>query len=208
MEETHGVSDSQQNDASGKSVDDLKQKYEQDRHDGIAYDSYKKAVTQYKSAKSEVDTLKSKLEQYEQERLESQGRKDEVIASLRKQLSELDEKSRRSQQSYTWNVVGAQIKSELAAKGVRNPEKALKYAKAAHKDDLSSIEVDEDYNVNPQDLSRFVDKFLMDNQDMGFVSRVGVKDIPPGRVEIKGNENKGVNKLSDKELDDAWSSLR
>jgi len=207
MEETHGVSDSPQTDASGNSADDLKQQYEQDKHDGIAYDSYKKAVNQYKSAKSEADSLRAKLQQYEEEKLESQGRKDEVIASLRKQLGELDDKYRGSQRSYTWNVVGAQIKSELAAKGVRNPEKALKYAKAAHKDDLSAIEVDEDYNVNHQDLSRFVDKFLMENQDMGFVSKVGVKDIPPGKVEIDGNENKGVAKMSDDELSKAWNSL-
>lgn len=207
MEETHGVSDSPQNDAGGRSADDVRQQYDQDKHDGIAYDSYKKAVSQYKTAQGRVDELEAKVRQYEESQLESQGRKDEVITSLRKQLSELQEKHRTNQQSYTWNVVGAQIKSELATKGVRNPDKALKYAKAAHRDDLSAIEVDEDYNVNPQDLSRFVDKFLMDNQDMGFVSRVGVKDIPPGKVEITGNENKAVAKLSDEELSRAWNSL-
>ena len=108
--------------------------------------------------------------------------------------------------NYQWNVIGAQIKSELSAKGVKNPDKALKYAVAAHKDDLNTIEVDDQYNVNGDDLKRFVDKFLNDNIDMGFVGKVGVKDITPGKFEYTGEENKKMADLSKDELMKVWKS--
>lgn len=202
MEKTPGVSDSTQT-ASGGPETETKSQYEQDKHDGIAYDSYKKAVNQYKKANDRIAELESALQSYEQDKLQSEGKKDEVIHSLKKQLGELQESHRKSQASYTWNVVGAQIKSELATRGVKNPDKALKYAKSVHKDDLATIGVDDQYNVDSTDLSRFVDKFLMENQDMGFVSKPGVRDLPPGHVEVY-NETKSTDRLSDDELMAAW----
>ena len=206
MSETPGVSDSTQN-ASGGSEQELKNQYEQDKHDGIAYDTYKRTVSQYKTASAENTELKSKLRELEDERLESQGKKDEVIASLRQRLSESEAKRKQDRESYTWNVVGAQVKAELAAKGVKNPDKAFKYARAAHENDLKTLEVNENFEVSKEDLSRFADSFLNDNQDMGFVSRVGVDDITPGRVEITKDGDKPTSKMSDDELAKAWTSL-
>ncbi len=207
MEKTPGVSDSTQN-ASGSPETETRSQYEQDKHDGIAYDTYKKAISQYKRANDRVAELENALQSYEQDKMQSEGKKDEVIASLKKQLGELQEQHRKTNASYTWNVVGAQIKSELAARGVRNADKALNYAKAVHKDDLATIAVDDQYNVDSTDLGRFVDKFLMENQDMGFISKVGVRDIPPGRVEVDNNEQKPTDKLSDQELMAAWKAAQ
>lgn len=205
MAETQVGSADTQN-ASGSPELELKTQYEQDKHDGVAYESYKKAVNQYKKSNEEVATLKAQLQSLQQDKMQAEGNKDELIASLRKQVSDLDEKSRKSQASYTWNVVGAQIKGELAARGVRNPDKALEYAKAVHREDLSTVEVDEEYRVNKDDMRRFVDKFLNDNQDMGFLSTPGVKDMVPGKVELTGEENKSLSKASDEDIMKAWKA--
>lgn len=205
MEMTPGVSDSSQ-EASGVSEIETKQQYEKDKHDGIAYDSYQKAVSQKKAAQQRIAELEAKLTTVEQGKMQAEGKKDELIAALRKQTQELESKYKQSQSSYTWNVVGAQIKAELAARGVSNPDKALTYAKAVHKDDLGAIEVDSDFSVNKADMQRFVDKFLNENQDMGFVSKVKVKDLSPGKVEMKKDSNKPLDKLSKEELMKVWQA--
>lgn len=183
MEETQ-VAGGNTQDASGVQENETKKAYEAAKHDGIAYDTYRKAVSQYKKASEKIAELETQLSAVAQEKMQAEGKKDELINALRKQTQELEAKYKQSQASYTWNVVGAQIKAELAARGVSNPEKALHYAKAVHRDDLATIQVGEDYTVERNDLQRFVDKFLNENQDMGFVSRVKVKDLPPGKVEM------------------------
>lgn len=206
MQETQAVGDSTQT-PGGTPEQDLQQKFETEKQDGIAYETYKKTVTEAKRAKEKASELEARLAEIERDKLSAQGKKDEVIESLRKQLGELENKHKISQASYTWNVVGAQIKSELAAKGVRNPDKALEYAKAVHKDDLSAIEVDSSYNVNKDDLSRFVDKFLTDNQDMGFMSKPSVKDVTPGKFEY-GEKPKPLSELSEEELKAKWRDIK
>ena len=203
MDETTRVGDSTQK-VSDSPENDLKQNYEKDRHDNIAYETYKKAISEKKNAAAENDALKARLAALEQDKMQAEGNKDELISALRKQLGETESKLKQDRSSYTWNVVGAQIKSELATRGVSDPDKALKFAAAVHKDDLSTVEVDDKYNVNGEDLKRFVDKFLNENQSMGFISKVAPKDLSPGKVEMTGHEDKKTSKMSDEEIMRAW----
>ena len=199
MDQTPGVSDSPQNASGTAEQNDLKTKYEQDKQDGIAYDTYKKAVGQYKKANEKAAELEARLSAFEQDKMSAEGKKDEVISQLRTQLSELESKHKASQQSYTWNVVGAQIKSEMATRGIRDPEKALKFATAVHKEDLGGIEIDDNYNVNKQDMQRFVDRFLEENKDMGWQSQVRVNDMTPGN-NVEMGDKPEISKMSVEEL--------
>lgn len=191
--------------AHGKNEGMTEAEFEVAKVDGIAYETHKKALSQRVKFKEEAANYKSELESYKQRELENQGKYKELVDSQRKRIDELETKDKDRDRSYQWNVIGAQIKSEFARKGVNNPEKALKFAAAAHKDDLNTIEVDDQYNVNSSDMQRFVDKFLNENIDMGFVNKVGISDLPPSGHARK-EEGKKISKLSEDELMDAWKN--
>lgn len=199
MNETTQVSDQTQ-EASGDN--ELNGKNERDF---VAYETYRKTVGKEKKLRSENEELLGRLRQYEEAKLEQDGKQSELIAAQRKQISDLESRLKQSESSYAYNVVGAQFKSELAARGVGNPDKVFKYAAAVHKDDLNAVEVDrETYNVNDQDLKRIVDKILTENADMGFVAAKGVKDMSPrGDVEY-GESKKAPSEMS---LDEIKAAL-
>lgn len=197
---THGATQ----EANGVNEGMTEAEFEQKRQDGIAYETHRKALAQRAKFKEDNDTLRAELDSYKQREMESQGKFQELVESQRKRIAELEERNKKMSSQYQWNVVGAQIKSELSTRGVRNADKALKYAIAAHKDDLNTIEVDDQYNVNSEDLGRFVDKFLSDNVDMGWVNKVNVKDLTPGGDKSGNNEPKSISKLSDDEIMEAW----
>ena len=144
----------------------------------VPYDTHHKALHQRAKFKEERDAAMARLAEIEQKELEAKGEHSKVIESLRSQLSEKESKINEMQSNYGWNVVGSQIKAEFASRGIKNADKALKFASSVHKDDLSTIEVDDQYNVNKEDLGRFVDKFLNDNADMNWIGKVSVKDNP------------------------------
>lgn len=205
MDMNHSVSDTPQSNASG--VDerhDLKEKYEQDKADGVSYDSYKKAVNQYKKSNERLAELQAKLESYEQQKLESEGKKDEVIAQLRGKVNDLESKYKQSQANFTWTTVGSQIQEEMSARGIQNPSKAFRFAKAEYGEDLKGMEVDENYRVNRDDMQRFVDKFVQENQE--FVTRkVPVNDLTPSGVSKE--ESKDLSKASMDDIMDEWSKI-
>lgn len=208
MDENTQVPNGDTQEAQGKTEGMTEAEFEQARQDGIAYETHRKALAQRARLKEEREQLSKELESYKQREMESQGKYQELVEAQRKRISELEEKTKQMSTSYQWNVIGAQIKSEFASRGVKAPDKALKYAVAAHKDDLNTIEVDDQYNVNSSDLKRFVDKFLTDNQEMGFVSKVGVRDLPPGKVELDNSSKQSIAKMSKDELMEYWKSAQ
>ncbi len=205
MEETTQGLDEANQKADGGTGDGMtKTVFEQQKVDGIAYETHQRALKQRAQFREKNESLEAQLQSYRQKELEDEGKHKEVIQAQRKQITELEDKQKKMSSNYMWNVIGAQLKSEFSAKGVGNPDKVLKFAVATCRDDLSSIEVDDQYQVNREDLSRFVDKFLGENTDMKFVNKVGVKDLSPGRVELNGNENKPLAKKSLDELMSDW----
>jgi hypothetical protein len=178
------------------------EKTEAAKTDSVDYDTYQRAMAQRMKFKQEKEELAGELEKYKQQELEAKGKYQDVIESLRKQNEDLSTKLQKQQASYSWNVIGSQIKSEFIKKGVEptKVDKALKFATAAHADDLKGIEVDDQYNVNSSDMQRFVDKFLADNVDMGFTKKVKVNDMSPNNNVVGKTDKKSLSKMKDDDL--------
>lgn len=173
--------------------------------DKVAYETFQKTLKQRHRFKEEAEKLQAELESYRQKELEEKGKHQELNKSLRKRLEELESENRRMQMAYQENVVSSQIMSEFQKRGISNAEKAWKFARAAHKDDLNLIEVDDQYQIRKEDLSRFADKFLSENADMGWVSRVGVKDISPGKNEFEKEKQKPLSQMTREEVLEQWA---
>ena len=200
MEETNQSPDGTTQDAHG----DLTETSASDNT--VKYETFQKTLKQRARFKEEAEAAAKELEAYKQRELEQKGEYKSLVEAQRKRIAELESKSQTMQKAYQETVVADQVKTALLRKGVNEKivDKAWKYALAAHRDDLNSIEVDDKYRVNGEDLDRFADKFLTDNVEMGFTKKVGVKDVNPGGShKIKLN----TRDMSAEELDEAWNTV-
>lgn len=149
-------------------------------------------LAEKKSMATKIAEYESQMQTINDAKLEAEGKKDDVIASLRKQLGEATVNLSKKEKSYNWNTVSSQIKEAAIVKGCANPNKLLKLLSD---DDLNSIEVYEDFSVNKSDLERVLEKSMKENSDIGlFKSKVVINDVVPTNT---------INKTQPKPLDQA-----
>lgn len=182
---------------------------DQQTEDVVKYDTYRKVLNQRYKLKEERDDLNKQLDELRQRELEQQGKYREQAEIYKQKADEYQRELDNIRKRTQFDSVASVIKSKLSDKGVRNPEKAFKYAYAVNQDDLGRIVLTEDGTPDPIDVDRFVDKFLTDNVDMNFVSKPGVSDMPPtNNVQMGGEAPKNASKMTQEQLDAAWSSLK
>ena len=203
MEETNQSPDGATQNAHGDAIESVRE-----TGDTVAYETFQKTLKQRARFKEENEQLKAELDAIRQKDLEQKGEYKTLVESQRKRISELENKAQTMKKAYQETVVADQVKAMLLKKGVNSTivDKAWKYALATHRDDLNSVEVDDQYRVNSEDLGRFADKFLSENQEMGFTKRVGIADVTPsGGGAKQKNDTKSMSKA---ELEEAWNNLR
>ena len=137
-------------------------------------------LNEKKALATKIAELESLQKEAQNQKLEAEGRKDELIKSLREENKEIKSKLSKTQQSYNWTTVSNQIKEAAAGKGCKDPNALLKLLGS---DDLNAIEVDENFNVNQEDLDRVLDKASKQFSNIGlFGSKVKVDDVIPSSV--------------------------
>lgn len=146
------------------------------RDDKVAYDTYRRVVGKSKKVMAENDELKQRLNLIEQDKMAADGKKDDVIKSLREELGQTRSQLDSQKQNYAWNIFSSNIKAEAAKRGCKDPDKLLKLL---DKEDLGSVEVDDNYTVNRDDLSRLMDKAIRENDFLFGKPAVKVNDVTP-----------------------------
>lgn len=154
-------------------------------------------LAEKKSMADKLAKYESDMQKINDSKLEAEGKKDEVIASLRKQLGETNEVLTKKEKSYNWNTVSSQIKEAAAAKGCTSPVKLLRLL---GEEDLNSIEVYDDFSVNKNDLNRVLENAMKEHSDIGlFKSKVSVNDITPSN-NVNMTKEKAVGELTKEEI--------
>ncbi len=82
-------------------------------------------LAEKKSMAAKIAGYESEMQTINDAKLEAEGKKDDVISSLRRQLGEATENLSKKEKNYNWNTVSSQIKEGAAAKGCANPAKLL-----------------------------------------------------------------------------------
>jgi hypothetical protein len=170
--------------------------------DVVAYESHAKLLKQKKARDQEVLSLKSQIDQLQEGKDLADGNKDKVIEAQRSKITELEKRTIKQENAYGWNIVSGQIESALLDKGVRNPKKALAYARATMSDEIALLRADDNYNIEKEDVGRFVDTFLSGNSDMGFVGPVSVSDTNPSNSVLPAAEKVTLEKATPEQLDE------
>ena len=145
----------------------------------LSYDTYKRALEQRIKFKEENEGLKSRLEKLEQERLESEGKKDEALAYWKTKATEFEKSLKETTSKFGWNQVKSQLSNELSKAGCVDPEIAITLI---DKTELNSLEVNDDFTVNKDGLMKLVDSIKKDQRVQKiklFASVQGVNDMAP-----------------------------
>lgn len=164
----------------------------------LAYETYKRAVSQRAKFKEEAERAKEEAERLRQQVLEQEGKKEEALAYWKQKATEIEQTYKKDKQNYVWSVVSGQLKAELASHGCVNPDKALRLIDDG---ELKTVEVDDNYRVSSQDLKRIVESVKQENADIGlFRKHSGSKDINISNDIPTGETEADLSKLSKEQI--------
>lgn len=151
--------------------------------DKVDYVSFKRAVDEKKRLQAEKEELAAKVKSYEEQKLESEGNKDQIIQNLRKELQETATQLKSVKTSTTWEKIENQIQSAALKSGCKNPEKLMLLLNS---DDIKGLEVDDKVKIHPDDLNRLIDKAKEENEFLFGGGHVRVSDgQPTGQIKQK-----------------------
>jgi Asp-tRNA(Asn)/Glu-tRNA(Gln) amidotransferase C subunit len=122
--------------------------------DTVSHDTYKKTVGEVKRLKEQLKealTLKDKLAELEQNEQMRQGKHEETITTLRKQLEDTKKSEKAVFQKYAFKSLGEQVRVEAMKHGCVDPDALMKLA------DLSDVEIDaETFEADKDKLAEIV----------------------------------------------------
>jgi len=145
MEEQNGASGSP-----NETVSDDQQ--ENTSQNSVNYLTHKRLLGQKKRQDEELDALRSKVESFEHSQLESEGKKDELINALRRQVAERDDRYKRDLGNLAYSTLQSQVKSEAASMGCVDNDALTKLL------DLQTLEVDQEtFRADKSEISNMLE---------------------------------------------------
>ena len=150
----------------------------------VAYETYDRVMGALKKRESENSSIKSQLEEYKRRDLESQGKHDEVIASLKSENERLSIESKETRKNYTKRAVESSFIEEAKSRGCNMDPKRLFKMYESDKDSLSILEADDDHNIFGMD--RLMDQVVKDNSNIFKPEKVRMVDgVPRNKIPQK-----------------------
>lgn len=110
MSETNGASGTPNENVSDGSEENANQ-------NSVNYLTHKRLLGQKKRQDEELDSLRTRVETFEQSQLEADGKKDELITSLRKQVTERDDRYKKDLGNLAYSTLESQVKSVASEMG-------------------------------------------------------------------------------------------
>lgn len=170
---------------------------ETSNNDSVAYETYKKVLSERKRDQAKASELEEKLRMYEQKEQEAQGRHQEVNQALRDELAQLKAQNLKKDEAYAWNVASGQVKTMAAQMKCSDPEAFMRLVDTK---DLRSVEVDEGFNVNSEDAKRLVERYKEKYKHLGLFGHAApqINDMSP--MNMPARSPKKLSELSTDEL--------
>lgn len=118
------------------------------KKDTVAYDTYKKAVSEAKRAKEEAAALKAEIEAKSQAEMAEQGKYKEMVDKLQKDLKAKDDEIKKKESFFVQNNLKSTVQRYAKELGAIDGALDEVYEVARSKGLLNSVELKEDYSVN------------------------------------------------------------
>jgi len=143
------------------------------KEDKVAYDTYKKVLSEAKAAKEKAKALEAEVQKYTQAEMQTQGKSNELIESLRKQVGEKDTQIKDFKKNYAYKLLTAAVEAEGAKHGCVDTDLLLKSM------DLNAIEFGDDFSVNSTDIQREVTSVIGKKPYLFSKKVSGINDVNP-----------------------------
>jgi uncharacterized protein YjbJ (UPF0337 family) len=167
---------------------------QQTTKDNVAYDTHRKLLGEKKQVQSQLQEAMTRLETLEQEKLSAEGKKDELITTVQKKLTEANDKLKKVVGAFQYRAVSNKFVEKARAEGCLKPEKLMQLA------DLSQIEVDvdNDFSVSDESVSSIIEGLKKEVPFFFQKNNITVIDQVPGNI----NSQVGPQDLTKKSMDE------
>lgn len=120
--------------------------------DTVAYETYKKTLALAKKREAELETERAEKQKLVEEKLQVEGKKDELIQSLNKKYSDLEGKFKKAVGSFATNTLSQAISLEATKDGCVDVKALLKLV------ELNSDMIDDEFNVHQDQVKELVER--------------------------------------------------
>jgi hypothetical protein len=175
--------------------------------DSVSYDTYRKTLSEVKKLKEQLrgmDDLATRLKDMEQDKMSAEGKKDEVITTLKAELEKTKKSEKSVFQRFAYKSLGDQVRVEATKQGCVDPEALMRLA------DLNDVEIDsETFEADQEKLAQIVSEIKASKPYM--FSKGGPKinsSLPNGSGGPQTSKPKDISKMSIGEIREKLDSLR
>ena len=201
-EETNGVSD-----APGDTVSDSSQESETSTSGAgnqVAYETYRKTLGEAKKAKNEVEEMRKRLGTLEEQKLEAEGNKDELITKLRDENNKLTDKLSGAVHNFAKSKIESAIIAEATKLGCQDANLLIR----AYSDDVNGIDFDEKFSPDQDQVRALVDKIRGEKKFLFSKSAPQTANHQIKTHDGKLGEKKSLSKMKDDDLMTAWANSK
>lgn len=124
--------------------------------DTVAYETYKKTLALAKKREQELELERAEKQKLVEEKLQTEGKKDELIESYKKKYSDLEAKLKNAVGSFAGRTLSQAISLEATKEGCIDTGALLKLT------ELSSEMIDDEFNPNQEMIKEVVEKAKKD----------------------------------------------
>lgn len=171
----------------------------QQHEDKVAYSSFQKVLNEKKTTQSKLSEVEKELAKYREKEMETQGKTQELIDGYRKRVDELESTLNKTKKTFAWNTVSNTIKAEAAKLGCQDPDKLIRLM---DDQDLQALNVDENFNLDRETLSKVLEKNKKENY---FLFK---ESAPKAAMGVPSNEPKKVKKTQEDILNEYVKNIR
>lgn len=170
------------------------------KKDTVAYDTYKKAVSEAKRAKEEAAALKAEIETREKGALAEQNKFKELWEKSQKDLQAKDTEIKNMKSSVFQNNLKNVVKSVAKDLGAIEPALDDIYTIVRNSDLLKGMEVTEDFSLDAGQLKQKLAEFAKSRDHLFVKKAAAPKDIVMGG-DAGGSSTVTVKDLSKLSMD-------
>jgi len=170
--------------------------------DTVAYDTYRKTVSEVKSLKSKLAELQAEKEAESQAKLAEQGKWKERAELAETKLKEEQKKAHMILQNFGKKALEGVVQSEALKLGAK-PEAVEDILKLA---DFSDVEIDETFNIKADQVSLKLKEFSTKKPYLFSTNAKGVSDVVPNSKANSGT--KSLDEMSVEEIKQFVKTLK
>lgn len=169
----------------------------------VKFETYSRVLGKLKNTEAQFTELQEKITKLEQEKLEAEGNKDQLIESLRKELTERKTRERTIVGNIALSQGRNALVDEAVKAGCNSPEILTKLLES----DLQGLEYDQEFKPDREQVKALVDEARKKNpilfsKEPPKVANHNLNTTPP-----KPQKTKPLVDMSDEEFNKVWDKF-